>query len=89
VKAVQILAPGDARALAEAAASPIGASLGEWEAGLRTLVQQQLAIAMLRLSDAVPGLLDEPPVRPPVVDLVLPLPAGEKLRLVARLERVA
>lgn len=84
-----IRAPGDVRALAEAAASPIGASLAEWEDGLRMLVQQQLTIAMLRLSDAVPGLLDVPPVLPPVVDLVLPLPAGEKLRLRAVLERVA
>ena len=37
----------------------------------------------------MPGLLNDPPVPPPVVNLVLPLPAGEKLRLVARLERVA
>jgi len=81
--------PESQLAFRQAAEGGWGAAESDWEAALRHLVQQQLAIATLRLADAVPDMLSDTPQTPPAVDLVLPLPAGERLRFTAMLERVA
>lgn len=61
-----------------------GVREADWEAALRDLVQDQLALAVLRLSHAVPAMLGDGPPHV-AMDLVLPLPAGERLRFMASL----
>jgi DNA-binding NarL/FixJ family response regulator len=48
-------------------------------------VQQQLALAVLSLSDAVPALLTDDEMPPQIVLLDLPMPDGARLRFTATL----
>lgn len=71
-----------------AARGPFGASLTAWEDAIRAHIQQQMELAVLRLSQGVPTMLTEGGPKYHDVDLVLPLPAGERLRFRASLELV-
>lgn len=75
-------------AFAEAASHPHGAALSAWEEAIRAHVQQQMELAVLRLSQQAPGMLDD--AGPKYCNLVvaLPLPTGERLTFVASLELV-
>lgn len=66
----------------------LGTPLSVWEEQLRAHVQQQLELAVHRLSQAAPEMLDEAGPRFVTVDVTLPLPAGERVRFVASLELV-
>jgi hypothetical protein len=65
-----------------------GTTLAAWEEALRTLVQQQMELAVLRLSQDAPGLLDDEGPKILTLDLAFPLPAGETLAFRASLELV-
>ncbi len=71
-----------------AARGPFGASQAAWEDAIRAHLQQQIELASLRLSQSGPDLLSEHGAKFVSVDLVLPLPAGERVRFRASLELV-
>lgn len=66
----------------------LGVPLSVWEEQLRAHVQQQMELAVHRLSQAAPDMLDEHGLRFVSVDVTLPLPAGERVRFFASLELV-
>lgn len=66
----------------------LGVPLSVWEEQLRAHVQQQMELAVHRLSQAAPDMLDEHGARFVSVDVTLPLPAGERVRFKASLELV-
>lgn len=66
----------------------LGVPVSAWEEQIRAHVQQQLELAVYRLSQAAPDMLDENGARFVAVDVTLPLPAGERVRFVASLELV-
>jgi hypothetical protein len=75
-------------ALLDAAQARHGTTLSAWEVALRAHVQALIEAAVLPLSEAVPDMLDEGGDLYREVRLELPLPAGERLRLVASVEVV-
>ncbi|MBX9700976.1 MAG: hypothetical protein K2X74_16180 [Acetobacteraceae bacterium] len=84
-------APAPARlasALEAANSGPFGASLTAWEEALRAHVQQQMELAVLRLSQGAAAMLDPAGAKFAEVDVTLPLPAGERFRFRASLELV-
>ena len=68
--------------------NPAGAGLAAWEDAIRAHMQQQMELAVLRLSQGVPTMLTEDGPKWHDVDITLPLPAGERLRFRASLELV-
>ena len=83
--------PAPARAeavLDQAARGPFGASLAAWEDAIRAHLQQQMELAVLRLSQSGPDLLSDTGAKFVSVDLALPMPAGERVRFRASLELV-
>jgi hypothetical protein len=82
-------APERAEAVFDAAArGPFGADLAAWEDAIRAHLQQQMELAVLRLSQGGPTMLTEDGPKWHDVDVTLPLPAGERLRFRASLELV-
>lgn len=75
-------------ALHDAATARHGTTLAAWEEALRALVQQQMELAVYPLSQAMPGMLDDVGPKFSVVEVTLPLPAGERVRFYATLELV-
>lgn len=83
--------PAPARAEATLAAvhtAPYGVSQAAWEDAIRAHLQQQMELAVLRLSQGGPTMLTEDGPKYHDVDITLPLPAGERLRFRASLELV-
>jgi hypothetical protein len=75
-------------ALQDAATAHHGTTLAAWEEALRAAVQSLLELAVLRLSQSAPDLLSDTGAKFVCLDLVLPLPAGERMRFRASLELV-
>ena len=71
-----------------AAQRPSGVGLSAWEEAIRAHLQQQMERAVLRLSQAGPAMLGEGGPKFAVVDTILPLPAGDRVRFVASVELV-
>lgn len=68
--------------------APYGVSQARWEDALRTHMQQQMELAVHRLSQATPAMLTEEGPKFEGLDLVIPLPCGDRIRFVASLELV-
>lgn len=83
--------PAHARAEAvfdAAARGPFGANLAAWEDAIRAHLQQQMELAVLRLSQGGPTMLTEDGPKWHDVDITLPMPGGERMRFRASLELV-
>jgi hypothetical protein len=73
-------------ALQDAAHHRWGAPLSAWEDAIRAHVQAQIEAAVLDLSRAAPGMLADDGDRFRRIEVVLTLPAGERMTLVASVE---
>jgi hypothetical protein len=76
------------RAFGLAATHPNGVSQDAWESAVRAVLQQQMELAVLRLSHDAPALLTEDGPRYDSVALRLPLPDGTQIDFRASLQVV-
>lgn len=83
-------APGAAppRAILDARHARHGTTLSAWEEAIRAGVQSQLELAVMRLSQDAPALLDDAGPKCVRIEVELPLPEGERLCFRGELELV-
>lgn len=77
-----------ADAFEAAARGRVGATLADWEEAIRAHLQAQMALAVMRLSQGAPAMLEEGSDGFERVVVDLPLPDGTRFRFDAALERL-